>query len=57
MAVENANPVVYQAAKQRPVTVKEEQEDVYDEIDSREVFGKLFVYFFRATTPRGVHLF
>lgn len=45
MAVENANPVVYQAAKQRPVTVKEEQEDVYDEIDSREVFGKLFCLF------------
>ncbi|XP_003384023.1 PREDICTED: mitotic spindle-associated MMXD complex subunit MIP18-like [Amphimedon queenslandica] len=38
MAADNANPVVFEVAKQRPVTVEEEKDDVYDEIDAREVF-------------------
>ena len=42
MAVDNANPVVFQVAKQRPVTAEEEKDDVYDEIDTREVFGEFW---------------
>ena len=42
MAVDNANPVVFEVAKQRSVTAEEEKDDVYDEIDAREVFGEFW---------------
>ena len=41
-SLENINPTVYQKAKDRQVTLDEEDDDVIDDIDSREVFGILF---------------
>lgn len=37
--LENANPEIFQKAEEREVLPEEEDDDVYDEIDAREVFG------------------
>lgn len=36
--LENVNPTVYEKKESRVITANDEDEDVYDEIDSREVF-------------------
>ncbi|XP_046550527.1 cytosolic iron-sulfur assembly component 2B-like [Haliotis rubra] len=36
--LDNANPVIYQKAKDRDILPENEDEDVVDEIDTREVF-------------------
>lgn len=38
MDMDNANPTVYEKSKQRDINENELNEDVYDEIDSREIF-------------------
>ena len=38
MELQNANPTIYAKAQERLVTTTEQDEDVYDEIDSREIF-------------------
>ena len=42
--IENANPKLYKKSDERNVTPGEEDENVVDEFDSREVFGILFEY-------------
>lgn len=36
--LENANPLIYERSGERPVTVGEEDEQVPDSIDAREIF-------------------
>ena len=40
-SLENANPTIYQQTKDREITQAEEDDDVVDEFDSREIFGIL----------------
>ena len=40
--LENANPAVFQQKQERLVLPEEEDEDVVDKIDEREVFDILF---------------
>lgn len=40
--MENANPVIFQRSGQRLHTATEEDEDVHDPIDDREIFDILF---------------
>jgi hypothetical protein len=40
--LENANPTIYRQTEKREVTEEEEDNDVVDQIDSREVFGILW---------------
>ena len=40
-ALENANPLVFERSKEREITADEEDDDVVDEIDAREVFDIL----------------
>ena len=42
MALENVNPTIYQRSTEREITEDEENDDVIDEIDNREVFGILY---------------
>lgn len=39
--LENANPVIFQRSGDRMVTASEEDEDVHDPIDDREIFDIL----------------
>ena len=39
--LENANPEVFEAALDRETLPEEEDDDVQDEIDAREIFGLL----------------
>ena len=41
MALENINPTIYQKSTEREITADEEDDNIVDEIDSREVFGIL----------------
>ena len=43
MTLENLNPKVYGKAVERKTSASELDDDVVDEIDSREVFGILFI--------------
>ena len=43
MTLENATPVLYQKTKEREITKEDEDNDVVDEIDDREVFDILFL--------------
>ena len=45
-SLQNANPTIYKSLEDREVTKEEEDEDVYDKIDSREIFDILFKIFF-----------
>ncbi|XP_067905156.1 cytosolic iron-sulfur assembly component 2B-like [Heterodontus francisci] len=36
--LENANPLIYGRSSERPLTVREQEEDVADAIDDREIF-------------------
>jgi len=38
MELQNANPTIYHSLKERMITSEEITDDVYDEIDSREIF-------------------
>ena len=40
-ALENANPLIFRRSKERPILPEEEDDDVIDKIDNREVFGRL----------------
>ena len=40
-SLDNANPEVFQASSERPVTASELDDDVEDPIDSREIFDIL----------------
>lgn len=40
--LENANPVIFQRSGERLLTASEEDEDVHDPIDDREIFDILF---------------
>lgn len=40
--LENANPVIFQRSGERLLTAKDEDEDVHDPIDDREIFDILF---------------
>lgn len=44
--LENANPTIFQQKQERSVLPEEEDEDVVDKIDEREVFDILFKKFF-----------
>lgn len=39
--LENLNPTIYEKIKEREVTLADEDNDVHDEFDAREVFGIL----------------
>lgn len=41
--LENANPVVFGRTQERLITPEEEDDDVVDEIDSREIFDILIL--------------
>ena len=41
MSLDNANPVLYEKASDRIVTLDDEDNDVTDEFDSREIFGNV----------------
>lgn len=43
MELENINPSVFKKSEERRVTKQELDNDVKDEIDSREVFGKILI--------------
>ena len=42
VTLENANPTLYQRVGDREITSEDEDDDVVDEFDSREVFDILF---------------
>lgn len=42
--LENVNPEVHQKIKERTLLAEEEDDNVVDKIDQREVFGILSVY-------------
>ena len=42
MDLQNANPIIYESQKERTITKDEENDDIHDAIDSREVFDILF---------------
>lgn len=39
--LDNANPVIFEQSKERQVLPEEEDDDVTDKIDDREVFGNI----------------
>jgi len=42
--LENANPTVFRRTEERSVTLDDENDDVVDEIDEREIFDILMFY-------------
>lgn len=40
--LDNANPVIFEQSKERQVLPEEEDDDVTDKIDDREVFGNIY---------------
>lgn len=49
MSLENANPLRFERCSDRAVLPSEEDDDVIDEFDSREIFGERYykIMFFR----------
>lgn len=45
MEVENINPSVYSKAKQRAHKAADDDENLEDPFDTREIFGKLLIIF------------
>lgn len=43
--LENVNPTLYKKVNERQVTADDENEDVVDEFDAREVFGAYTITF------------
>lgn len=41
--LENVNPVIKSKLQDRPITQEETDDDVYDPIDGREVFGSYII--------------
>ena len=37
--LDNANPVIYECSKEREISPEDEDDDIVDKIDGREVFG------------------
>ena len=45
-ALDNSNPLVFNKSKAREIIAEEEDDNISDEIDSREIFGnKLFLFY------------
>ena len=38
--LDNANPIIYECSKEREISLDDEDDDVVDKIDEREVFGR-----------------
>lgn len=47
MSLDNANPIIYERTKERERLPEDEDDDVVDEIDDREVFGSVTCVFQR----------
>ena len=39
--MENENPLIFESVSERPIRPEDEMDDVHDDIDSREIFGKV----------------
>lgn len=50
MELENSNPNVFNKIADRTVTTNEEDDDVVDEFDTREIFGKFQEHALKFTT-------
>ena len=50
-SLENANPTIYQQTREREITAQELDDDVVDEIDSREIFDILCHAYFHDRNP------
>lgn len=53
--LENANPLIYRRSGERPVTAREEDDDLADTIDDREIFDILAAGGGRAGPAGGGH--
>ena len=42
-SLENANPTIYEQTQEREITLADEDDDVVDEFDRREIFGILYM--------------
>ena len=38
--LDNANPIIYECSKEREISLDDEDDDIVDKIDEREVFGR-----------------
>ncbi|KAA8583513.1 hypothetical protein FQN60_014721 [Etheostoma spectabile] len=47
-SLENANPVIFERSGERLLTATDENEDVHDPIDDREIFDILFLHLIRS---------
>lgn len=55
--LENANPVIFQRSGERLLTATDEDENVHDPIDDREIFDILFVLaLFRPISTKTLHI-
>lgn len=54
MHLDNENPLIYQRSGERILTAEEEDEDIADPIDDREIFDILVVYI---TNVSKIHAF
>lgn len=43
--LENVNPTLYKKVDERKVTADDENEDVIDDFDAREIFGRNIIIF------------
>lgn len=41
--IENENPILYERCRERKITPEEEDDDITDPFDEREIFGKDFI--------------
>lgn len=44
--LENQNPHIYHTTEERTATQEEEDDNIVDEFDRREIFGTYFQFFF-----------
>ena len=49
VSLDNANPVVFLSTKDRQILPEEEDDDIVDAIDTREVFGRFLPVVFYST--------
>ena len=57
MSIENINPVIYDKLKEREVLPKDEDDSVFDDIDDREIFGKIQVIQWNSSSDLGKKTF
>ena len=57
MALENASPTLYERTKEREILPEEEDDDVVDDIDDREVFDILANLCLTQRALENAHLF